>query len=805
LTWRGNNANIVVPQPACLPLLWTYAMFSFPDRRSNKTQICTWLRFLAALISVGLVAPRPIQATDPTTVAVLKRVEAKSRTVASHVLGATVGILNQSLATDGRLGEGSGVVVSDDGLILTAGHVLAKPGSDLTVIFPDGRRASAKALGANFARDSGLAKITDAGKWPHVEMGHSDDIKPGTWCMALGHPGGIQQGRTPPIRLGRVLNSGKGSRFLVTDATIISGDSGGPLFDLEGRVIGIHSNIGTNVNQNQHVPIDVYREQWNDLLAGKSIGTPADLHANNMPDPAKVKKFRDLMVQRLLAGDPEVRELLKGGHLNITPDEMDRLIAKWEKTATAGKADTPVPAGSAATKPLDFLKFQRLFQDRLLAGDPEVLRLIKNGTMMVTPDQMHQLMEQWERKALAANSPGSKPGETMGEKPPAKPLPNPNQAQSPKPAPSQTADSDKAKTDRLAKLREMMKAAESLGEDENRLRVVPESTRDFPGLFGVLRGNGHGARVDYRKSNPTLLQDLAAIAAQASRSTVLILCDGRAATLGTVVRNDGYIVTKASEVHGKLVCRIGSRELPATVVKSNADQDLALLKVDAKDLVPIAWADGEPPVPGSWLLTPAPDQDILGLGVVSIAARAIPDAPKILLRNRAIVGVMLDPAAKDARVREVRPDLPAAKAGLKAGDVILNVNGQKTPTLIDVNQALSKYKPGDMVTVDITRAGKTIKLKMDLVSSDAMAPKISGDQLTHLSEAGGTVSKRHNKFASALTHDTVLQATQCGGPVVDLDGRAIGLNIARADRTASYAVPAGTIRKEIAELLAGVK
>ena len=89
------------------------------------------------------------------------------------------------------------------------------------------------------------------------------------------------------------------------------------------------------------------------------------------------------------------------------------------------------------------------------------------------------------------------------------------------------------------------------------------------------------------------------------------------------------------------------------------------------------------------------------------------------------------------------------------------------------------------------------------MSSDQMAPKMNGEQLTHLSEAGGTVSKRHNNFANALTHDTVLQAAQCGGPVVDLDGRAIGLNIARADRTASYAIPAGTVRKVVAELLAG--
>ena len=310
-------------------------------------------------------------------------------------------------------------------------------------------------------------------------------------------------------------------------------------------------------------------------------------------------------------------------------------------------------------------------------------------------------------------------------------------------------------------------------------------------------------RSNYGKSSPALLRDVAPIAAQAGRSTVVVLCDGKPAALGTVVRKDGYIVTKASEIHGKLACKIGARELPATVVKSKTEHDLALLKVDANDLVPITWADGDPPVPGSWLITPAPEKDVLGLGVVSIPARAIPDAPKILLRNRAIVGVMLDQTAKDARVHEVTPNLPAAKAGLKPGDVILNIDGQRTPTFKDVNQVMGKYKPGDKVTIEITRDGKPMKLKVDLVSSDQMAPKMNGDQLTHLSEAGGTVSKRHNNFANALTHDTVLQAAQCGGPVVDLDGRAIGLNIARADRTASYAIPAGTVRKVVAELLAG--
>jgi serine protease Do len=801
---------------------------------------------LAFLLLLGGFAASSLHAADSTTVAILKRVETKSRAVAARVLPATVGIINQGLATGGHLGEGSGVVVSEDGLIVTVGHVIAAPGSELTVIFPDGRRAMAKALGANFSRDSGLAKITEPGKWPHVEMGHSADVKRGDWCIALGHPGGIQQGRTPPIRLGRVLSS-KGSKFIVTDATVISGDSGGPLFDLEGRLIGVHSNIGMNVNQNQHVPIDVYRDQWNDLAASKAMGSPADMHAGVMPDLGKIRRFRDLFSEKLKAGDPEARGLVKDGHMNLTPGDVDRLVDKWEKeakekqkTQAANNSPSAAPVANAATRPLDFLKFQRLFQDRLLAGDPDVLGLIKNGTMMVTPEQMHQLMDQWEKKGLAANSPKPKADDKLAQQSPTekpaikkpatdkpgtdkpatdKPATDKQATDKPaadkhvagKPAAKLSAEGAKKPADEVAKSDKPSSDPDPFGEpslpdaDPN-LHGQDAPGRDLSqslqGLFGFF-SRGKANAVNYGKSSPSLLRDVAPIAVRAGRSTVEVLSNKNVVALGTIVRKDGYIVTKASELHGKLACRIDGHDLPATLVKSRTDYDLALLKVEAKDLTPVTWADGEPPVPGSWLITPAPDKEALGLGVVSIPARAIPDAPKILLRNRAIIGVILNQTAKEARVDSVTPDLPAAKAGLKSGDVILGVEKEKTAVARDVTQALGKYMPGDKVVFEIRRNGKNMKLILELVSSDKMAPKASGETVNRLSEAGGTISKRHNSFPTAMTHDTVLQADQIGGPLVDLDGRAIGLNIARADRTASYAIPAGTVRKVVSEMMAG--
>ena len=113
-------------------------------------------------------------------------------------------------------------------------------------------------------------KITDEGKWPHVEIGDSEKLKAGQWLLATGHPGGYQKGRPPVVRLGRVLVADK--ELIMTDCTLVGGDSGGPLFDMQGKVIGIHSRISGEITQNIHVPAKTYRDTWDRLAASDMIG-----------------------------------------------------------------------------------------------------------------------------------------------------------------------------------------------------------------------------------------------------------------------------------------------------------------------------------------------------------------------------------------------------------------------------------------------------------------------------------------------------------------------------------------------------
>jgi serine protease Do len=199
----------------------------------------------------------------PRTLSQLKAMERHQQRLAVKVTACTVGVVV-------GVSHGSGVIVSEDGYVLTAAHVCGKPKRTVVFVLSDGRKVRGTTLGVNRTLDAGLARITDEGPWPHAEFAQEDTIRLGQWCLASGHPGGFQEGRDPVVRVGRVL---KRDRFAIqTDCAIAGGDSGGPLFDMYGRVIGINSRIGPAVTSNIHVPIGAYRTNWDRLVKAEAWG-----------------------------------------------------------------------------------------------------------------------------------------------------------------------------------------------------------------------------------------------------------------------------------------------------------------------------------------------------------------------------------------------------------------------------------------------------------------------------------------------------------------------------------------------------
>ena len=212
----------------------------------------------------------PARVTSPDSVEELRALETTVKRVVEQVTPSTVGLFV------GR-GAGSGVIVSENGLILTAAHVIGDPGTPMRIVLSDGTIVRGRSLGLNRKVDSGMAIITSKppknatwkgakdGKWPAAPIGESQDLKKGQWVISLGHPGGPRENRTPPLRLGRFDRQLEKQSAMRTDCVLVGGDSGGPLFNLNGEVVGIHSRIGIFLEFNMHIPTAKFQRDWDDL------------------------------------------------------------------------------------------------------------------------------------------------------------------------------------------------------------------------------------------------------------------------------------------------------------------------------------------------------------------------------------------------------------------------------------------------------------------------------------------------------------------------------------------------------------
>jgi serine protease Do len=214
--------------------------------------------------------------------------------------------------------QGSGVIISPDGYVLTAAHVAVAPDVGCRITLHDGREVAGRTLGMNKGIDAGLVKIVgqlpdteSPAKWPYAPMGSVSQLSNGAWCLAFGHPGGFQDGRRPVVRCGRVLSMNR--RALQTDCVLVGGDSGGPLFDMDGEVIGIHSRIGADISKNLHVPVNTYRAHWDRLAKGESWGNFMQLVAPPLIGVHGLLDVERAEVEKVLPGSPADRAGMKVG------------------------------------------------------------------------------------------------------------------------------------------------------------------------------------------------------------------------------------------------------------------------------------------------------------------------------------------------------------------------------------------------------------------------------------------------------------------------------------------------------------
>ncbi|WP_164101690.1 PDZ domain-containing protein [Candidatus Laterigemmans baculatus] len=300
-------------------------------------------------------------------------------------------------------------------------------------------------------------------------------------------------------------------------------------------------------------------------------------------------------------------------------------------------------------------------------------------------------------------------------------------------------------------------------------------------------------RVSNRRDNGEMMKLLQPVCESPGAATVQVFSDGKPVALGIVVGSDGLVLTKRSELSGDPIrVRLPDQRLVnARVAAVRREADLALLQADAEGLETASFSTVEPEV-GSFLISVGRGGRPIGLGVVSVRPRAIHAYGRL--------GVRLENDEQgNARVDVVVPASGAHDAGIQPGDQILAVDGREADGRDEVIQALRDRFPGENVHLTISREGDKVELDAQIREFSLMLESENDSRLN------GPRSNRLSGFESVLQHDTVLDPDQCGGPILDSAGKVIGVNIARAGRVVSYALPAALVVPLVEEMVQEVR
>ncbi len=292
----------------------------------------------------------------------------------------------------------------------------------------------------------------------------------------------------------------------------------------------------------------------------------------------------------------------------------------------------------------------------------------------------------------------------------------------------------------------------------------------------------------------SMLQAFREAIGPAYKSTVEILHDETLQAMGAVVDAEGWIVTKDSQLptKGKLVCRLwNGEESVAQVHSRNSAMDLALLHIERRGLQPIVWAEDELPLRGSWVATTSTQDTPAAFGVVSTGLMSV--SPR-----RARMGVKLREDG-GAVIEKVYFGTGAEIAGLRSGDRIRTIDGQVLGSQKETLNFLQSCLAGQCLNLVVQRGTDEVETQVKMMD---LSEDLSDE--TEM-EVNGMVSARSSGFDKIFMHDTVLQPNQCGGPLVNLDGRTVGMNIARAGRVSSYALPTSVLRPQVEQMLSSAK
>ncbi len=720
---------------------------------------------LAAFIAIGPSIPSTAQEMEVAPLvdglADLRKLSKKLVALSDRSAAATV-----SLVSTGGGGAGSGVIVSEEGLVLTAAHVVASLSDDVIVIFPDGKRVKAEKLGGDYDRDAAMVRITEKGTYPFVKVGESKGLRRNEWCVAFGHPGGFDSMRTPPVRLGRVLGNGQ---FVTTDCAVVGGDSGGPLFDLQGEVIGIHSNIGSTLSENRHVPIGVFLGSWDEMVAGKRTGArfagggqrvdpERPVLGINLAGPAE---GGGVSLEGVMENSPAENAGLQAGDVVVKINE-EGVDSPEELIEVVGEYDTG-----------DTLKISY----RRGGEESEVeVKLARLGDLLGTSPRGEESDEEESEEKNGAEDADGPAEQDEAEKPEERGAGMDLEKLLRESLRRGNLDLDEEALRNLGGMAELERALREMADS-----IGPEALRD------MLQMEIQSGPDDFFAS---AMESLQPVTSKAARSVVSVEVEGKPAALGTVVSDEGHILTKNVETLEGNVSRKGQNgKISLKLIKRFPKRDLALYQGSPDGLEPVKWVGKKKSPVGTLLTAPDPDGAPLGIGLVSVLPRALGEI--------GFLGIQAGEGEDGVAIVRIVNGSPAEDAGLEADDIITHVDGLALKDPFAFGSKIRTYRAGDKVEFTYQRGGEVDKVKVKLASRPQ---EQSSDRFRRMNEMSGPLSERLSGFPLALQHDMPISPAVCGGPLLDLQGRCLGVNVSRAGRVKTLAIPASDIRKLLASV-----
>lgn len=233
---------------------------------------------------------------------------------------------------------GSGFFISEDGYVVTNNHVVSPTGrgtvEEITVTLPDGSEYSAELVGADAQSDLAVLKVSRDEPFPFVSFGDSSQARVGEWVIAIGNPFGLGGTVTSGIISSVLRTAGGGAydRYLQTDASINRGNSGGPLFDMQGNVIGINNAIisptGGSVGIGFAIPAETAAPIVAQLREGETIergylGVSIQPVSDDVASSLGLPRNRGEIVQSVVDGEAAARAGIEAGDIVISVNRRD--------------------------------------------------------------------------------------------------------------------------------------------------------------------------------------------------------------------------------------------------------------------------------------------------------------------------------------------------------------------------------------------------------------------------------------------------------------------------------------------------